>query len=72
MAGKARRKGPVTRIAVRAIFGVVAAVLAALRTSRVGRAINTAFVERPHGTDLRNARNVRRTYSFSKDWRFLA
>ena len=31
--------------------------------------INTSFVERQHGTDRhRNARKVRKTYTFSKDW----
>ena len=67
---KAREKGRVVRISTRVVFGVVAAVRAALRLSRVSRAINTAFVERPKGTDRnRNARKVRRTYCFSKDWR---
>jgi IS1 family transposase len=33
------------------------------------RAINTPFVERQNGTDRnRNARKVRKTYCFSKDW----
>ena len=35
----------------------------------VSRKINTAFVERQNGTDHnRNARKVRKTYCFSKDW----
>ena len=39
--------------------------------SRVSRAINTAFVERQNGTDRhRNARKARKTYRFSKDWRY--
>ena len=68
---KRRAKGRVVAIGVRVVFGVVAAVLAALRRSRVSRAINTSFVERHHGTDRnRNARKVRKTYGFSKDWRF--
>jgi hypothetical protein len=67
---KTRHKGRVVRISYRVVFGVVAAVMAALRLSRVSRAINTAFVERHNGTDRnRNARKVRRTYCFSKDWR---
>jgi hypothetical protein len=46
-------------------------VLAALGLSRVSRAINTAFVERENATDRhRNARKARKTYRFSKDWRF--
>lgn len=37
----------------------------------VSRAINTAFVERENGTDRhRNARKARKTYRFSKDWRY--
>ncbi len=68
---KARRKGRVVGISYRVVFELVAAVLAALRLSWVSRAINTAFVERHNGTDRnRNARKVRRTYCFSKDWRF--
>jgi IS1 family transposase len=68
---KTRAKGRVTKIASRVVFGTVAAVLAALGLSRVSRAINTAFVERHHATDRhRNARKVRKTYQFSKDWRF--
>lgn len=44
------------------------AVTAALGMSRVGRAINTSFLERQNGTDrYRNARKVRKTYRFSKD-----
>jgi hypothetical protein len=47
----------------------VAAVTAALKRSQVSKAINTAFVERQNGTDRnRNARKVRKTYCFSKDW----
>ncbi len=53
------------------VFGTVAAVLMALGLSKVSRAINTAFVERENGTDRhRNARKGRRTYRFSKDWRY--
>ena len=34
-----------------------------------GRTVNTSFVERHNGTDRdRNARKVRKTYCFSKDW----
>ena len=52
-------------------FGAVAAVLLALGPSEVSRAINTAFVERGNGTDRhRNARKARKTYRFSKDWRY--
>jgi hypothetical protein len=68
---KKRRKGRVVEVGTRVVFGTVAAVLLALGLSRVSRAINTAFVERENATDRhRNARKARRTYRFSKDWRF--
>ncbi|NQU19914.1 MAG: hypothetical protein HQ567_01420, partial [Candidatus Nealsonbacteria bacterium] len=52
----------------RVIFGTVAAVMAALKQSKVSKQINTAFVERQNGTDRnRNDRKVRKTYCFSKD-----
>lgn len=68
---KKRRKGRVVEVGTRVVFGTMAAVVAALGVSRVSRGINTAFVERENGTDRhRNARKVRKTYRFSKDWRF--
>jgi IS1 family transposase len=67
---KTRKKGRVTKIDFRVVFGTLAAVLAALALSTVSSAINTAFVERHNGTDRnRNARKVRKTYCFSKDWK---
>jgi IS1 family transposase len=66
---KTRKKGRVVKVDFRVIFGTVAAVMAALKRSQVSKAINTAFVERQNGTDRnRNARKVRKTYCFSKDW----
>jgi hypothetical protein len=68
---KKRRKGRVVEVGPRVVFGTAAAVHLALGLSRVSRAINTAFVERENATDRhRNARKARRTYRFSKDWRF--
>ena len=68
---KTREKGRVAKVATRAVFGTVAAVTAALGMSRVSTAINTSFVERQNGTDRhRNARKARKTYRFSKDWRY--
>jgi len=68
---KTRAKGRVVAITTRVVFGTMAAVAAALGMSRVSRAINTAFVERQNGTDRhRNARKARKTYRFSKDWRY--
>jgi IS1 family transposase len=68
---KRREKGRVVAIGTRVVFGTIAAVLAALGASKVSRAINTAFVERENATDRhRDARKARKTYRFSKDWRF--
>jgi hypothetical protein len=68
---KAREKGRVVSIATRVVFGTVAAVAAALGMSRVSTAINTSFLERQNGTDRhRDARKARKTYRFSKDWRY--
>jgi len=68
---KTREKGRVVKVATRVVFGTMAAVLLALGMSKVSRAINTAFVERENATDRhRNARKARRTYRFSKDWRY--
>lgn len=66
---KTRRKGRVVKIDLRAVFGSKSEVEAAIETSAVSNMINTAFVERHNGTDRnRNARKVRKTYCFSKDW----
>lgn len=67
---KTREKGRVVKIATRAVFGTIAAVMAALGMSSASRAVNTSFVERQNGTDRhRNARKARKTYRFSKEWR---
>ena len=51
------------------VFGTAASVRAALARSAVSRTVNTAFVERHNGTTRnRDARKVRKTYHFSKDW----
>jgi IS1 family transposase/transposase-like protein len=66
---KTRKKGRVVEVVTRVIFGTAATVGAALGRSTVSRAVNTALVERQNGTDRnRNARKVRKTYCFSKDW----
>src|SRR5262249_47874633 len=68
---KRRAKGRVVEVGTRVVFGTIAAVLLALALSRVSRAINTAFVERQNATGRhRNARKARKTYRFSKDWRY--
>jgi IS1 family transposase len=66
---KTRSKGRVVKVEQRIIFGTAEAVGAALARSASSRAVNTSFVERQNGTDRnRNARKVRKTYCFSKDW----
>ena len=66
---KRRKKGRVVAIVTRVVFGTMAAVQAALAKSKVSRRINTAFLERENATDRHhNARKVRKTYTFSKDW----
>ena len=67
---KRREKGRVVEIVTRVVFGTMAAVVAALARSKVSRWINTSFLERQNATDRHhNARKVRKTYTFRKDWR---
>jgi IS1 family transposase len=67
---KRREKGRVVEILTRVVFGTMAGVVAALAGSTVSRWINTSFLERQNATDRhRNARKVRKAYTFSKDWR---
>lgn len=62
---KTREKGRVVKTEFKVIFGNTDK----LERSGSSRAINTAFIERYNGTDRnQNARKVRRTYMFSKDW----
>jgi IS1 family transposase len=66
---KKRRLGRVVEILVHLIFGTMAALAQALRRSKVSRRVNVSFLERYNATDRhRNARKVRKTYTFSKDW----
>ena len=53
----------------RLILGTMIALQAALSRSEVSNGVNTSFVERQNGADRgRNARKVRKTSRFSKDW----
>jgi len=66
---KRREGGRVVSVETKIVFGTEKSVAAALAKSSVSTAINTSFLERHNGTDRhRNARKVRRTYRFSKDW----
>ena len=67
---KRREKGRVVEIVTRVVFGTMAAVQAALAKSKASRWINTSFLERQNATDRHHtARKVRKTYTFSKEWR---
>ena len=66
---KTHRKGRVVKIELRVVFGSKSDIQAAIEASAVSKTINTAFIERHNGTDRnRNARKVRKSYCFSKDW----
>jgi IS1 family transposase len=66
---KVRVQDRVVRVEARVVFGTLLLLAAALLWSVVSRCVNTAFVERYHGTDRgRNSRKVRKTSRFSKDW----
>jgi hypothetical protein len=67
---KRREKGRVVEVVTRVVFGTMAAVQAALARSKASRRINVSFLERQNATDRHHdARKVRETYTFSKDWR---
>jgi IS1 family transposase len=67
---KRREKGRLVEVMTRVVFGTMAAVQAAVARSKVSRWINVSFLERQNATDRHhNARKVRKTYTFSKDWR---
>ena len=66
---KTRHKGRVVHVEVRVVCGQEEAINAALAASPVSTMINTAFVERHHGTDRhRNGRKIRKSLGSSKDW----
>ena len=66
---KKREKGRVVQVVSTIVFGTMALLLNLLGISMVSNTINTSFVERNNGTDrVQNARKVRKTYRFSKDW----
>jgi IS1 family transposase len=66
---KTRKNNRVVAVEQRVVYGTVTAIVTALAQSTVSDTVNTVFVERHNGTDRnRNARKVRKTYCFSKDW----
>jgi IS1 family transposase len=66
---KEREGGRVVSVSTRVVYGTAEAVEEALETLDIGEKVNTSHQERFHGTDRnQNARKVRKTYQFSKDW----
>jgi len=67
---KTQHKRRVVHVEVCVMFGQEEAISAALAASPVSTMMNTAFVERHHGTDRnRNGRRIRKSLGFSKDWK---
>jgi len=66
---KTRKHNRVVKVKARRVYGTPAALAEALANSAVSERVTTVYVERLNGTDRnRNARKVRKTYCFSKDW----
>jgi hypothetical protein len=66
---KTRVNNRVVAVATRRVFGSAKRLARARKQSAVSTTVTTVFVERHNGTDRnRNARKVRKTYCFSKDW----
>jgi len=66
---KIRKNGCVVQVIRALLFGTEALLDMLLSRSSVSRTINTSFVERNNGTDRgQNARKIRKSYRFSKDW----
>lgn len=66
---KTRKAGRVIEVVLSLIFGTLEILLKMLAKSSVSNIINTSFVERHNATDRgQNARKVRKTLRFSKDW----
>jgi hypothetical protein len=66
---KTRENNRVVKVEARVVYGSVESVQAALEASSASESVNTVFIERHNGTDRnRNARKVRKSYCFSKDW----
>jgi IS1 family transposase len=66
---KHREDNRVIAVEARQVFGSPEGLEDLLGESAASQRVNTSFVERQNGTDRhRNARKVRKTYRFSKDW----
>ncbi|MCZ6681109.1 MAG: hypothetical protein O7E52_28140 [Candidatus Poribacteria bacterium] len=68
---KVRKGGRVVNVTPEQVYGTPDALCAALSDSKASNGVNTAFVERQHGTDRHlNRRKVRKTLAFSKEKAF--
>jgi len=66
---KTREANRVVAVDSRVVYGTAAGVQEALERSATSASVNTSYIERHNATDRhRNARKVRKTYRFSKDW----
>jgi hypothetical protein len=66
---KVRENNRVVAVEERLIYGTPEQLAEALANSAVSARVTTVHLERSNGTDRhRNARKVRKTYRFSKDW----
>jgi hypothetical protein len=66
---KHRENGRVVAVEQRQVFGSPEGLEDALGESAASHRVNTSFLERQNATDRgRNARKMRKTYRFSKDW----
>ena len=66
---KTREGNKVVGVEERLVFGGKKRLKEALRDSAVSERVTTVHIERFNGTDRhRNARKVRKTYRFSKEW----
>ncbi|MCH8293093.1 hypothetical protein IH992_18545 [Candidatus Poribacteria bacterium] len=68
---KVRKGGRVVNVTTEQVYGTPEGLSAALDASTASTCVNTAFVERQHGTDRHlNRRKVRKTLAFSKEKTF--
>ncbi|MCZ6678481.1 MAG: hypothetical protein O7E52_14680 [Candidatus Poribacteria bacterium] len=68
---KQRKGGRVVNVTTEQIYGTPEGLSRVLSTSPASNSVNTAFVERQHGTDRHlNRRKVRKTLAFSKEKAF--
>ena len=66
---KVRENNRVVAVQERLVYGTPEQLAEALANSPVSGRVTTVHIERYNGTDRhRNARKVRKTYRFSKDW----